>query len=238
MVSLAGMTGLGGLGEHDDGQARTRSLPGMVLAPVRPSASFSAAASEASTEPFRTVEHRVERPLHPDRFRTALGAIARGCCFVRGTVWIAGMPDTRVAVQGVGPRVALANGGAWSIDARHGEWCRGTPACSMPAPSPMRKSDPCHPRVLPAPLTRPDHHHHRQQSLKEHDESTQFPPSVEESPGSPDRPTSRQDLRHQQEEPAHESPAGLTPWNRGRHRMGRRRRGAQTGAASSRPASS
>ena len=126
MVSLAGMTGLGGLGEHDDGQARTRSLPGMVLAPVRPSASFSAAASEASTEPFRTVEHRVERPLHPDRFRTALGAIARGCCFVRGTVWIAGMPDTRVAVQGVGPRVALANGGAWSIDARHGEWCRGT----------------------------------------------------------------------------------------------------------------
>jgi G3E family GTPase len=102
------------LGTHDHAAALDRSRPGAVLAPAT-----------AST-PFRTVEHRVSRPLHPDRFRTALGAISEGCCFVRGSVWIAGMPDTRIAVHGVGPRIALGNGGTWDADARHGEWCRGT----------------------------------------------------------------------------------------------------------------
>ncbi len=102
------------LGRHDYGSAQQRSLPGTVTVP--PTAS----------EPFRTFEHRITRPLHPDRFRTALGAISQGCCYVRGSVWIAGMPDTRVALHGVGPRIALGDGGAWAIGAGHGEWCRGT----------------------------------------------------------------------------------------------------------------
>ncbi|KQO02151.1 hypothetical protein ASF21_16130 [Arthrobacter sp. Leaf234] len=75
---------------------------------------------------FRTFEHRIDRPLHPDRFRTALGAISQGCCFVRGSVWIAGMPDTRIALHGVGPRIALVNGGTWRDEAHQGQWCRGT----------------------------------------------------------------------------------------------------------------
>ncbi|WP_394252730.1 GTP-binding protein [Arthrobacter pityocampae] len=104
---------LGALGEYDDAAARARSLPGLVHTPETPS------------EEFRTVECRVARPLHPERFRTALGAISEGCCFVRGNVWIAGV-DARVAVQGVGPRISLIDAGSWSADALQGQWCRGT----------------------------------------------------------------------------------------------------------------
>ncbi|MHA7284133.1 GTP-binding protein [Arthrobacter sp. TMS2-4] len=104
---------LDALGVHDDAMARARSLPGIVQTPATTSAEF------------RTVQCRVARPLHPERFRTALGAISEGCCFVRGNVWIAGV-DARVAVQGVGPRISLIDGGAWSADARHGQWSRGT----------------------------------------------------------------------------------------------------------------
>ncbi len=114
----AGTSGPGGgalskLGVHDESAARARSLPGTILAPA------------TSSEAFRTLEHRVTRPLHPDRFRTALAAISEGCCFVRGNVWITGV-DARIAVHGVGPHIALGNVGAWSSDSRHGEWCRGT----------------------------------------------------------------------------------------------------------------
>ncbi|WP_104179869.1 GTP-binding protein [Arthrobacter sp. B0490] len=122
------------LGTYDDAAARSRSLPGAVLAPPQPSPSppqllaQDSASHTSTTSPamFRTFEHRIDRPLHPDRFRTALGAISEGCCFVRGSAWIAGLSDTRIAVHGVGPRIALANGGAWSHEAGQGEWCRGT----------------------------------------------------------------------------------------------------------------
>lgn len=114
IVPADGTVGLASLGRFDDAAARSRSLPGEVLTPGK------AAAGHA----FRTMEHRVTRPLHPDRFRTALGAISEGCCFVRGSVWIAGMPDARIAVHGVGPRIALANGGSWQE--RDGEQRRGT----------------------------------------------------------------------------------------------------------------
>jgi G3E family GTPase len=129
------------LGPYDDAAARARSLPGTVLTPPqapRPPSPTSpvqgpvpvpetvSGASSTTAAVFRTFEHRIDRPLHPDRFRTALGAISEGCCFVRGSVWIAGMPDARIAVHGVGPRIALANGGTWSNAAHHGEWCRGT----------------------------------------------------------------------------------------------------------------
>jgi G3E family GTPase len=124
------------LGTYDDAAARARSLPGAILTSAQSShlppplvAQQSASpSSPASTTPaiFRTFEHRIDRPLHPDRFRTALGAISEGCCFVRGSVWIAGMPDTRIAVHGVGPRIALGNSGTWSHEASRGKWCRGT----------------------------------------------------------------------------------------------------------------
>ncbi len=124
---------LSDLGTHDDAAARSRSLPGRVLTPrplpeSMPTRSVAASTTQ-SPAPFRTLEHRIDRPLHPDRFRTALGAISQGCCFVRGSVWIAGVTDTRIAVHGVGPRIALANGGEWSNDAdriNDAEWCRGT----------------------------------------------------------------------------------------------------------------
>ncbi|WP_434994599.1 GTP-binding protein [Arthrobacter sp. Ld5] len=114
-TDVSGATGrfIGTRGVYDGAAAHARSLPGIVHAP-----------GSSSTE-FRTVECRVARPLHPERFRTALGAISEGCCFIRGNVWIAGV-DARVAVQGVGPRISLIDAGAWSADARHGQWCRGT----------------------------------------------------------------------------------------------------------------
>lgn len=108
------------LGTHDEAAARSRSLPGTVLIPA------SAARPALPGAVFRTVEHRSDRPLHPDRFRTALGLISQGCCFVRGSVWIAGMPLTRIAVHGVGPRIALANGGRWESDGGHSPSCRST----------------------------------------------------------------------------------------------------------------
>ncbi len=135
----------GVLGTHDYGAAQDRSLPGAVtLSPTAsqtearaaswgaPPASRQARPTPSATAPpagpefFRTLQHRIDRPLHPDRFRTALGAISEGCCFVRGSVWVAGLPDTRVAVHGVGPRIVLGNGGSWSSNATHGGWCRGT----------------------------------------------------------------------------------------------------------------
>ncbi|WP_237715324.1 GTP-binding protein [Arthrobacter sp. TB 23] len=102
------------LGSHSTEQARNRNLPGVVITPT------------SSSEPFRTVEHRVSRPLHPGRFQTALGAISVGCCFVRGSVWIAGMLDSRVAVHGVGPRVSVEDRGPWGAYLLQGEGCRGT----------------------------------------------------------------------------------------------------------------
>ncbi|MHA7276772.1 GTP-binding protein [Arthrobacter sp. Hz1] len=101
------------LGVHDDAAARVRSLPGAVTVTPSPSG------------PFHTFEYRTDLLLHPDRFRSALGTISEGCCFVRGSVWIAGLLDTEVAVFGVGPRIALSNGGPWASDPR-GEWRRGT----------------------------------------------------------------------------------------------------------------
>ncbi|WP_019481455.1 GTP-binding protein [Arthrobacter sp. TB 23] len=101
------------LGAHDDEAARARSRPGAIAVP------------STSSGPFRTFEYRTDLLLHPDRFRSALGAISEGCCFVRGGVWIAGLLETEVAVFGVGPRIALSNGGPWASDPQ-GQWRRGT----------------------------------------------------------------------------------------------------------------
>lgn len=89
-------------GRHDYAEATDRSLPGTVRVPAGPSAS-----------PFSTVTRRVERPLHPERFRHALATLAQGCCWLRGRLWIAAAPECRIAVQGIGPHVWLENTGTW-----------------------------------------------------------------------------------------------------------------------------
>ncbi|MNI51198.1 putative metal chaperone YciC [compost metagenome] len=65
---------------------------------------------------FRTVLHRAGRPLHPGRFREALPQLAAGTHWLRGRLWIASAPKTRIAVQGIGPRVWLESTGKWLAD--------------------------------------------------------------------------------------------------------------------------
>jgi G3E family GTPase len=88
-------------GVHSLADATARTMPGSVQA------------APGSSSPFATVVHRVERPLHPERFRHALAALAEGCCWLRGRLWVASAPGCRIAVQGIGPRVWLENTGPW-----------------------------------------------------------------------------------------------------------------------------
>ncbi|MFD0758395.1 GTP-binding protein [Arthrobacter ulcerisalmonis] len=101
-----------------------RTLPGAVHPPRGGPRQRSAAASKdpkprqpaavgPGASPFTTVFHSAHRPLHPGRFREALGSLAAGCCVLRGHVWMASAPECRIAVQGIGPRVWLENIGAW-----------------------------------------------------------------------------------------------------------------------------
>ncbi|WP_171046775.1 GTP-binding protein [Pseudarthrobacter sp. NamE5] len=92
------------LGGHRLAGAMARTVPGSVRAPERPSA------------PFSTVVHRVRRPLHPERFRHALKALAEGSCWLRGRLWVASAPGCQIAIQGIGPRVWLENTGPWEAD--------------------------------------------------------------------------------------------------------------------------
>lgn len=97
-------------GHHDYAQAAHRTALGSVLIPGSP-----------STAPFSTVVQRAERPLHPERFRHALGILAEGCCWLRGRVWLAAAPECCIAVKGIGPRVWLENTGAWPPESRTGQ---------------------------------------------------------------------------------------------------------------------
>jgi G3E family GTPase len=92
-------------GRHDYQDALGRTAPGTVRIPA-----------SSSTSPFTTVTHRAQRPLHPERFRHALTALAEGCCWLRGRLWIAAAPQCRIAIQGIGPRVWLENTGPWLAD--------------------------------------------------------------------------------------------------------------------------
>jgi G3E family GTPase len=89
------------LGRHDLADAAARTVPGSVRVPA------------ASSAPFTTVVQTVERPLHPERFRHALAALAQGCCWLRGRIWVASAPACRISIQGIGPRVWLENTGPW-----------------------------------------------------------------------------------------------------------------------------
>ncbi|WP_411375713.1 GTP-binding protein [Arthrobacter sp. MPF02] len=91
-------------GSHKLAEATARTVPGSVRAPA-----------EASG-PFTTVVHRIERPLHPERFRHALATLAQACCWLRGRLWVASASGCRIAVQGIGPRVWLENTGPWQAE--------------------------------------------------------------------------------------------------------------------------
>jgi G3E family GTPase len=91
-------------GRHDLAQATARTVPGSVRIPAE------------SSSPFTTVVQRIERPLHPERFRHALAALAEGSCWLRGRLWMASAPECRIAVQGIGPRVWLENTGPWQAE--------------------------------------------------------------------------------------------------------------------------
>lgn len=91
-------------GRHNLAEAAARTVPGSVRIPAE------------SSSPFTTVVQRIERPLHPGRFRHALAALAEGSCWLRGRLWVASAPDCRIAVQGIGPRVWLENTGPWQAE--------------------------------------------------------------------------------------------------------------------------
>ncbi|WP_457972996.1 GTP-binding protein [Arthrobacter sp. D1-17] len=90
-------------GRHHLAEATARTVPGSVRLP------------EQSSLPFRTVVQRLGRPLHPERFRHALAALAEGSCWVRGRLWVASAPDCRIAIQGIGPRIWLEDTGSWRL---------------------------------------------------------------------------------------------------------------------------
>lgn len=91
-------------GRHNLAKATARTVPGSVRASAEPSG------------PFTTVVQRIERPLHPERFRRALATLAQACCWLRGRLWVASAPGCRIAVQGIGPRVWLENTGPWQAE--------------------------------------------------------------------------------------------------------------------------
>jgi G3E family GTPase len=91
-------------GGHNLAEATARTVPGSVRAPAEPTGSFT------------TVVQRIERPLHPERFRHALVTLAQACCWLRGRLWVASAPGCRIAVQGIGPLVWLENTGPWQAE--------------------------------------------------------------------------------------------------------------------------
>ncbi|XAS66380.1 GTP-binding protein [Micrococcaceae bacterium Sec5.7] len=100
-------------GCYDGREAVSRSRRGAVRIPV-----------QERTGRFRTVLHRVERPLHPARFRLALPRLAAGSHWMRGRLWIASAADLRIALQGIGPRVWFESTGQW-LDCREA-WSAGS----------------------------------------------------------------------------------------------------------------
>ncbi len=96
-------------GCYDGAEALARVRRGSVRVPLRQGAGR-----------FRTVLHKVERPLHPARFQEALPRLSEGSHWMRGRLWIASAAKVRIAVQGIGPRVWLESTGEWLADAGNG----------------------------------------------------------------------------------------------------------------------
>ncbi|MEW1808346.1 GTP-binding protein [Pseudarthrobacter sp. NPDC080039] len=91
-------------GRHNVAAATARTAPGSARTPA------------TSSPPFTTVVQRIERPLHPGRFRHALASLAEGSCSLRGRLWVASAPDCRISVHGIGPRIWLENTGPWQAE--------------------------------------------------------------------------------------------------------------------------
>ncbi|MCT9869433.1 GTP-binding protein [Paenarthrobacter aurescens] len=104
-ANIIGMSDSFRPGCFDDAEAAARNRPGVVRVPV-----------DETPGSFRTVLHKAGRPLHPGRFRDALPQLAAGAHWMRGRLWIASAPATRIAVQGIGPRVWLESTGRWLAD--------------------------------------------------------------------------------------------------------------------------
>ena len=104
-AAVVGPSGTFRPGCYDGSEALARTRRGSVRVPL-----------ESESGCFLTVLHKVERPLHPGRFRAALPQLAAGSHWMRGRLWIASAARTRIAVQGVGPRVWLESTGQWIAD--------------------------------------------------------------------------------------------------------------------------
>lgn len=89
-------------GCFDGPEAAARSRRGEVRVPAA-----------RTSRRYRTLHHRLERPLHPGRFRDALPRLAAGGHWLRGRLWVASAPGVRIALTGIGPRVWLENTGPW-----------------------------------------------------------------------------------------------------------------------------
>lgn len=73
--------------------------------------------SEASSPTKHAPIHLIaERPLHPERFREALPALAATCTCIRGRLWVASALSERVAIGSAGPRLWMENTGSWSTE--------------------------------------------------------------------------------------------------------------------------
>lgn len=113
-------------GCFDDAEAHARTRPGTVRLPLTDAVGS-----------YRTVLHKAPRPLHPGRFRDALPKLAAGSHWMRGRLWIASAATTRIAVQGIGPRVWLESTGTWLADAQATSSKAGRTALVPPGVEPV-----------------------------------------------------------------------------------------------------
>lgn len=98
------------LSRFDPVEARWRTSPGAVAVPL--------VARQGDISSYLA---RHERPLHPARLGTALHQVAAGCAWSRGWLWVASVPDRRIAWHGVGPRISFVDAGSWLTDTPRGE---------------------------------------------------------------------------------------------------------------------
>ncbi|GAA1861467.1 hypothetical protein GCM10009715_06140 [Paeniglutamicibacter psychrophenolicus] len=97
---------------HELDAACRRSTPGNV------DARSTGTPNDGMAEdgPFATIELLAERPLHPGRLKEALGWLAEGCVWLRGTLWVGNSPETKVVLGGAGPFVWLESQGTWDAE--------------------------------------------------------------------------------------------------------------------------
>ncbi|MQA77687.1 MAG: cobalamin biosynthesis protein CobW [Streptosporangiales bacterium] len=92
---------------HDPAVAAARIDPRRVHPRVRP-----AAPGEATRPPW-TLDLRSDRPLHPDRLRTNLSALAMGRLRGRGRFWLPTRPGSVCQWDGAGGQLSIGTAGGW-----------------------------------------------------------------------------------------------------------------------------